>query len=72
MDLLIEFSKIGLGVGCVIREFVENELADGSLVELPLSHSPTKRTAGFAYNKIAAQNDSVKRFIDFYKGESNK
>lgn len=72
MDLLIEFSKIGLGVGCVIREFVENELADGSLVELSLPHSLSKRTAGFVYNKIAAQNDSVKRFIDFYKGESNK
>ena len=72
MDLLIEFSKIGLGVGCVIREFVEKELAEGSLVELTLPHSLTKRTAGFAYNKIAVQNDSVKRLIDFYKGEQNK
>jgi len=69
MDLLIEFSKIGLGVGCVIREFVETELSDGSLIELPMPHSLAKRTVGFAYNKIAAQSDSVKRFIDFYKGE---
>lgn len=72
MDLLIEFSKIGLGVGCVIREFVENELTEGSLVELPHPYPLTKRTVGFAYNKIAAQSDSVKRFIDFYKGESNE
>ncbi|MBE5929954.1 MAG: LysR family transcriptional regulator [Lachnospiraceae bacterium] len=72
MDLLIEFSKIGLGIGCVIREFVEKELAEGSLVELTLPHSLTKRTAGFAYNKITAQNDSVKRFIDFYKGEQSE
>ena len=72
MDLLIEFSKIGLGIGCVIREFVENELAEGSLVELSLPHSLTTRTAGFVYNKVTAQNDSVKRFIDFYKGEPNK
>ena len=72
MDLLIEFSKIGLGIGCVIREFVEKELAEGSLVELPLPHSPTIRTAGFTYNKITTQNDSVKRFIDFYKGEHDK
>lgn len=70
MDLLIEFSKIGLGVGCVIREFVEKELAEGSLIELPPFHSLAKRTVGFAYNKIAAQNDSMKRFIDFYKGET--
>ena len=72
MDLLIEFSKIGLGVGCVIREFVEKELAEGSLIELTLPHSITKRTAGFVYNKITAQNDSVKRFIDFYKGEQSE
>ena len=26
MDLLIEFAKIDLGVACVIREFVEDEL----------------------------------------------
>ncbi|MEG1576924.1 MAG: LysR family transcriptional regulator, partial [Clostridium sp.] len=26
MDLLIEFAKIGLGIGCVIREFVKKEL----------------------------------------------
>ncbi len=72
MDLLIEFSKIGLGVGCVIREFVEKELAEGSLIELNMPLSVTGRTVGFAYNKIAAQSDSVKRFIDFYKGEHNK
>ncbi|MBR6537220.1 MAG: LysR family transcriptional regulator [Lachnospiraceae bacterium] len=72
MDLLIEFSKIGLGVGCVIREFVEKELAEGSLIELTLPHSIAKRTAGFAYNKTTAQSDSVKRFIDFYKGEQSE
>lgn len=26
MDLLIEFAKIGLGIGCVIKEFVQEEL----------------------------------------------
>ncbi len=72
MDLLIEFSKVGLGVGCVVREFVENELTEGTLVELPPLHPPATRTVGFAYNKIAAQTDSVKRFIDFYKGDHHK
>ena len=36
MDLLIEFAKIGLGVACVIRQFVEQELKEGTLVEIPL------------------------------------
>lgn len=69
MDLLIEFSKIGLGIGCVIREFVEKELEDCILTELPPVHTIARRTVGFAYNKNAAQSDSVKRFINFYKGE---
>lgn len=70
MDLLIEFSKIGLGVGCVIREFVEEDLKAGTLTELPPAKPLAKRTVGFAYNKTAAQNDSVNRFIQFYKGEN--
>ena len=69
MDLLIEFSKIGLGVGCVIREFVEKELEDGSLTELTSLHSLPKHTIGFAYNRLSAQSDSVKRFVQFFKGE---
>ena len=72
MDLLIEFSKVGLGVGCVIREFVEQELHEGTLTELSLLPFPNTRTAGFAYNKIAAQTDSMKRFIDFYKGDHHE
>ena len=71
MDLLIDFSKIGMGIGCVIRDFVEQEIADGTLTELVPPYSLPKRTVGFAYNKIAAQNDSIKCFIDFYKGEKH-
>ncbi len=48
MDLIIEFSKIGLGIGCVIRDFIQEELSEGSLVELPLSVPIPKRTIGFA------------------------
>ena len=33
MDLLIEFVKIGLGVACVIKELVQKELDNGTLVE---------------------------------------
>lgn len=54
MDLLIEFAKIGLGIGCVIREFVKEELADKSLIEIPLDAPIRKRTVGFAYNTAYA------------------
>ena len=48
MDLLIEFARIGLGVGCVIREFVKEDLENGRLVEIRLKPPIRKRTVGFA------------------------
>ncbi len=48
MDLIIEFSKIGLGIGCVIRDFVQEELEQGLLTELSLEAPIPKRTIGFA------------------------
>lgn len=70
MDLLIDFSKIGLGIGCVIKEFVQKELEDHTLIELPLPAKITKRNVGFAYNKTILQSGSVNKFIEFYKGGS--
>ncbi|MDF2886633.1 MAG: transcriptional regulator, LysR family [Lacrimispora sp.] len=50
MDLLIEFAKIGLGIGCVIKEFVQEELDKKELIEVPMISGIKKRTVGFAYN----------------------
>ena len=50
MDLLIEFAKIGLGIGCVIKEFVQEELDRKELVQIPMNSNIKKRTVGFAYN----------------------
>lgn len=68
MDLLIDFSKIGLGIGCVIKEFVQNELNDHTLIQLPLPAKTNKRKIGFAYNKTDLQSGSLNKFIEFYKG----
>ncbi|MBR6642662.1 MAG: LysR family transcriptional regulator [Lachnospiraceae bacterium] len=68
MDLLIEFSKIGLGIGCVIKEFVQKELDNHSLIELPLPVAVCKRKVGFAFGKTTLQSASAKKFIEFYKG----
>lgn len=70
MDFLIDFSKIGLGIGCVIKEFVQKELENHSLIELPLPVKINKRKVGFAYNKTTLQSNSVNKFIDFYKGDA--
>lgn len=51
MDLLIEFAKTGLGIACVIKEFVKEELSNHSLVEIKLPNKIAKREVGFAYKK---------------------
>ena len=70
MDLLIEFAKISLGVACVIREFVQDELACGTLVEIPLGYPIRKRAVGFAYNKNGKLSKALESFIRFYENTS--
>ncbi|MFT3952617.1 MAG: LysR family transcriptional regulator [Oscillospiraceae bacterium] len=65
MDLLIEFARIGMGVACVIREFVADDLAAGRLVEIPLDAPVPKRTVGFACAKSAANYPAVQSFLRF-------
>ncbi|MCI8483714.1 MAG: LysR family transcriptional regulator [Lachnospiraceae bacterium] len=67
MDLLIEMSKISLGVGCVIRNFVQHELKTGVLMEIPLTDPIHKRSIGFAYKKESKISKSLQHFIDFYE-----
>jgi len=62
MDLLIEFSKISLGVACVIKEFVEKDLANGTLIELPLACPLPRRKIGFAYLTNHHQSQALQAF----------
>lgn len=66
MDLLIEFAKIGMGIGCVIKDFVQKELDAGDLVLVPLEKEINKRTVGFAYNPTG-MSTSMEKFLDSMK-----
>ena len=63
MDLLIEFAKIGLGVACVIKNFILEELKSGALVEVPLSIPIHRREIGFAYSLHRALSCAAEEFI---------
>ncbi len=63
MDLLIEFAKIGMGVGCVIKEFVQEELDRGALIQIPMKPEIKKRTIGFAYNP-GGMSTAMEYFFD--------
>ena len=70
MDLLIDFSRISLGVACVIREFVQTELSEGTLIEIPLGIPIHKREVGFAYNPRLKQSKALESFIQFYEQQT--
>ncbi len=65
MDLLIEFAKIGVGIGCCIKECVSKELASGELIELPVKGDIPKRTIGFVMSANVTPNTATKEFMDF-------
>ena len=64
MDLLIEFSKISLGIACVIREFVQTELEQGLLVEVPMGMEFPSREIGFVCRK---KEETLPLLKDFFQ-----
>ncbi|MBQ5806069.1 MAG: substrate-binding domain-containing protein, partial [Lachnospiraceae bacterium] len=66
MTLGIEFAKIGLGISCVVKEFVAEELKNGTLIEIPLELPIPKRVIGFAYH-YAEESETLREFLEFCK-----
>lgn len=64
MELLIEFAKIGLGVACVIENFVKEELANESLIPFPLKSPIPTRNIGIAMKNKMTPTVSMQKFIE--------
>ncbi len=62
MDLLIDFAAIGMGVACVVKEFVHSYIDSGQVIEIPLNADILPRTIGFIYDKNNLSN-TTKNFI---------
>lgn len=71
MDLLIEFAKTGLGIACVVKEFIADELAGGLLVSIPLKKPVNKREVGFCYMQNSFLSDSMRRFISYIRNDTS-
>ena len=68
MELLIEFAKTGIGIACVIKEFIQKELEEGTLVEIempPDLYIP-KREIVFLYDEKNI-NPSLGKFLNILK-----
>lgn len=67
MTLLIEFARIGLGIACVIKDFVADDLKSGTLIEIPLDVPIPGRTLSFAHSP-QNESETLREFLDFCKG----
>ena len=65
MDLLIDFAKIDLGISCVIKEFVAEEIKSGIFTEVDLLGEMPSRQIGIAYlpSKLET-NPSAQLFLN--------
>lgn len=64
MDLLIDFAKIGLGIACVIREFVETDLKEEALLELPAPFPIASREIGFMFSSKQGNLELIKELMN--------
>ena len=60
-------ARIGLGAGCVIKNFVEDELQSGVFVEIPMDPPIPRRTIGFVSNSQSFHSKALDMFIKFYR-----
>ncbi|MCR2803858.1 LysR family transcriptional regulator [Paenibacillus soyae] len=64
VDLLIEFARKGLGISYVSREFVSQELEDGSLFEIQLDVQLPPTHVGILTMRSTPLSQAASRFIE--------
>ncbi|MDD4187585.1 MAG: LysR family transcriptional regulator [Bacilli bacterium] len=62
--LVVEFSKIGLGIGYVTRDYIKKELDSGILYELDIKPKVPTRYIGLAISKNHIPSFSAKKLIE--------
>lgn len=63
-SLVLEFVKIGLGIGYVTREYIKNELKNEELFVLNISENIPKKVIGIATSKTHLPSFSAKKLIE--------
>lgn len=63
-SLVTQFTKIGLGIGFVTKEYLENELEDGTLFEIRLKEKIESRYIGLIYMKTRVLSKTAKKFLE--------
>jgi DNA-binding transcriptional LysR family regulator len=68
VDLLVEFARLGYGAAFITRSFVSEELASGTLLELPLQDALPPRSIGFAIRRDIGLPLAAERFVRMMQG----
>lgn len=72
VDLIVEFAKNGMGIGCVTREFIEEELRNGELFEVPTDCILPRRSIALATMKGMPLNFAALKFVETIKPLNNR
>lgn len=67
MDLSIEFARAGLGIACVIQDFIKDDLQKGILEEVQFPYRIPKRRIGFVYPENSTLSPALTAFIRHYQ-----
>jgi DNA-binding transcriptional LysR family regulator len=65
LDLLVELTKIGLGISFVVKEFVAEDLAKGNISIIPTKERIPNRTIGLLTPANNLPSKAAGRFMDF-------
>ena len=63
LNLLVEFAKRGLGISCVSKEHVQNELEHNELFEIPVIEEIPERIMGIAVSKDFPLSTAAQEFV---------
>ncbi len=63
-DLLVQFARRGLGISCVVRNFAEEYIGNGSLFELRLKEKIPPRQIGVIKLRSVPLTSAAKRFME--------
>ena len=66
-SLVVEFSKIGLGIGYATKEYIKDEIKNKELFELKIKEKIPSRYIGIALSKNHVPNFSTKKLIEIIK-----
>ena len=69
-SLVVEFSKIGLGIGYATKEYIKEEIKNKELYELRIKEKIPSRYIGIALSKNHVPNFSTKKLIEIIKKNS--